>query len=102
MADFTGDGKADVARIYKKTGAVDYYINHGSADTSVAGDGIRFGDLDGDGLDDYLFIDLHGKTTLYLNGGPLSPKRSMAGSGRLRPRESLLLQGRAQVDRKSI
>lgn len=38
----------------------------------MAGDGIRFGDLNGDGVDDYLFIDLDGGMTAYLNGGPQS------------------------------
>ena len=70
LADFTGDGKADIARIDKKSGIVDLYVNHGVADTSVAGDGIRFGDFDGDGLDDYAYIDLQGRITLSLNGGP--------------------------------
>ena len=70
FADLTGDGKADIARIDKKSGVVDLYVNHGIADTSVAGDGIRFGDFDGDGLDDYAFVDLQGKITLFLNGGP--------------------------------
>ncbi|MCJ1470335.1 hypothetical protein MMC07_008980 [Pseudocyphellaria aurata] len=69
LADFTGDGKADVARVFENNGAVDLYVNTGSADTSVAGDGIRFADLNGDGLNDYLFIDLNGSITAYLNGG---------------------------------
>ncbi|MCJ1467350.1 hypothetical protein MMC07_005974 [Pseudocyphellaria aurata] len=55
--------------IHEKNGAVDLYINHGGADTTVAGDGIRFADLNGDGMDDYMFIDLHGKITVYLNSG---------------------------------
>lgn len=42
LADFTGDWKADVAKIHETNGAIDLYINQGSADTSVAGDGIRF------------------------------------------------------------
>lgn len=74
MADFTGDGKADVARVFDN-GAVDLYINNGTADNSVAGDGIRFGDLNGDGMDDYLFIDLNGSMTAYLNGGAQSNAR---------------------------
>lgn len=51
LADFTGDEKADVARIHEKNGAIDLYINQGSADTSVAGEGIRFADFNGDGVD---------------------------------------------------
>lgn len=79
------------------TGAVELYINGGYADNSVTGDGIQFADIgepamhyhsfsclrtllmfmssdgtDGDGLDDYLFIDEDGKVTAYVNGGAQS------------------------------
>lgn len=42
LADIYGTGKVDYCILNAKTGAVEVYANHGSADTSVTGDGVRF------------------------------------------------------------
>jgi hypothetical protein len=45
------------------------WLNTGSGGAFVTGDGTRFADMDGDGLDDYMFINEAGAITLYLNNG---------------------------------
>lgn len=42
LADIYGTGKIDYCILNATTGAVEVYANHGSADTSVTGDGVRF------------------------------------------------------------
>ncbi|KAH8800307.1 hypothetical protein F5884DRAFT_904986 [Xylogone sp. PMI_703] len=69
MADMDGDGKADYIVVDADTGAITVYLNKGTADTSVIGDGIRFADMDGDGRDDYIFMGPQGELTVYLNRG---------------------------------
>ncbi|KAI4262170.1 MAG: hypothetical protein L6R42_002647 [Xanthoria sp. 1 TBL-2021] len=79
LADFNGDGKADYAQVSEK-GAVTLWLNKGSADTSVIGDGVHLADLDGDGRDDYVSLASNaafcivdpksGAIILYKNGGP--------------------------------
>lgn len=64
-------GKADYAIIGDK-GEVDLYINKGTADTSVVGDGVRLADLNGDGVDDYIFLEANAAVRLYINGGEQS------------------------------
>ena len=50
--------------------SIDMYVNDAPlADTSVAGDGTFFADLNGDGIDDKLFIDKDGKVTAFVNSG---------------------------------
>ncbi|KAL8949205.1 MAG: hypothetical protein Q9222_004668 [Ikaeria aurantiellina] len=69
LADLNGDGKADYALI-SDTGAVDFlYLNKGTADTSVIGDGVRSASLSGSGLDDYVWLAPNAAVTLYDNGG---------------------------------
>ena len=51
------------------SGAVELYINGGHADNRLTGDGIQFADINGDGLDDYVFVDTGGQLTVYINGG---------------------------------
>lgn len=82
-ADITGDGKDDYLIVDAITGAVDLYINGGSASTAdnnwrfspfgrIAtglgpGKNVRFADIDGDGRDDYIYLGPHGETTVYRN-----------------------------------
>lgn len=42
-----GDGKADYCYLDAKTGALSVYYNRGIGDTSIAGDGTMFADIDG-------------------------------------------------------
>lgn len=44
------------------------FSNNGTTDASVAGDGIWFADMDGDGLDDKIWISLDGHISVWLNG----------------------------------
>lgn len=44
------------------------FANNGSTDASVAGDGIWFADMDGDGLDDKIWISVDGNMSVWLNG----------------------------------
>lgn len=61
-------GKADYI-VLGDNGEVEVYINKGTADTSVIGDGLRLADLNGDGLDDYLWLEPNAAVHLYINGG---------------------------------
>jgi len=88
FADINGDGRADYLTI-NANGAVRAYLNAGlGADGSwvwlpapypnqviaggigAPGSSIQFGDINGDGLADYLSVDANGAVTGYLNGGP--------------------------------
>ncbi|KAL8897459.1 MAG: hypothetical protein Q9192_002562 [Flavoplaca navasiana] len=60
-------GKVDYAQI-SDNGAVILWLNKGQADTSVTGDGVHLSDLNGDGLDDYVWLAANAAPTLYLNG----------------------------------
>lgn len=64
-------GKADYIVLGDK-GEVEVYINKGTADTSVVGDGIRLADLNGDGFDDYLFLEPDAAVRMYVNNGHTS------------------------------
>ncbi|KAL8735840.1 MAG: hypothetical protein Q9181_002669 [Wetmoreana brouardii] len=70
LADLNGDGKADYVLVYDD-GSIDVYLNHGEADTSVIGDGVRLASLSGKGtgLDDYVWLAPNAAVTLYVNGG---------------------------------
>ena len=57
------------SRLELDDGSADVYLNKGEADTSVIGDGVRFADLTGDGLDDYVWLAANAATKLYRNGG---------------------------------
>jgi lysophospholipase L1-like esterase len=87
LADLTGDGKADYIVVDPASGALNVYINgganpaapngwiwypKGTIATGVApGAKIQFGDINGDGLADYLIVDPNsGAVQAYLNGGP--------------------------------
>ena len=65
------EGKVDYAVIGDK-GEVDLYLNKGSADTSVVGDGVRLADLNGDGIDDYIWLGRNAQVALFINGGQQS------------------------------
>jgi lysophospholipase L1-like esterase len=69
FGDLNGDGKKDYVRVYQQTGAIDVWINTGSGGSYVVGDGTRFADMDGNGLDDYLAISPTGAIILYYNRG---------------------------------
>ncbi|KAJ3489561.1 hypothetical protein NLG97_g5968 [Lecanicillium saksenae] len=86
LADLDGDGLADYLVVDPKSGAVTLWKNGGSAANQAngwlwlpqgkiasgigAGAGVRFADIDGDGKDDYLWLDENGAVTAYINGGP--------------------------------
>ena len=86
LADLNGDGKADYISVDPVTGAVSAYLNGGP--NSAAANGwvwypvgliaggvapgatVQFGDLNGDGLTDYLIVNpTTGAVQAYLNGG---------------------------------
>ncbi|KAK7973640.1 elongation factor Tu GTP binding domain-containing protein [Apiospora arundinis] len=70
LADLDGDGKDDYAYI-DANGAIQLWWNRGTADTSMAIDGVRFADIDGDGVDDYVWLDAAtGAPTVFVNKGP--------------------------------
>ncbi|KAJ3467994.1 hypothetical protein MRS44_005558 [Fusarium solani] len=70
LADMDGNGKADYIWV-DETGGVNLWHNRGSADTSMAIDGLRFADIDGDGVDDYIWVDPEtGAPSVRLNMGP--------------------------------
>lgn len=54
FGDLKGDGKIDYLILDADTGAVDLWQNQGSADASVAGDGIHFAE--------YVITGLHRRT----------------------------------------
>ena len=62
--------KVDYLIVNDTNGAISAYLNNGAADTAVTGDGVRIADLDGDGIDDYLAVDVKGAVVAYRNGGP--------------------------------
>lgn len=64
-------GQADYIVLGDK-GEVEVYINKGTADTSVVGDGVRLADLNGDSIDDYIFLERDAGVRLYINGGEQS------------------------------
>lgn len=64
-------GKADYI-VLGDRGEVEAFINKGTADTSVVGDGVRLADLNGDGFDDYIFLEPNAAVRLYINGGEQS------------------------------
>ncbi|KAL8924334.1 MAG: hypothetical protein Q9208_004115 [Pyrenodesmia sp. 3 TL-2023] len=68
MSDVTGDGKADYIMIAPQSASLAVFANNGSGDASVAGDGIWFADMDGDGLDDKVWISVDGHMSVWLNG----------------------------------
>lgn len=67
FADFTNDNKADY--FTQTSDGIQLSASQSSGLAYVTGDGTRFADLNGDGLDDYIWMDIHGAITLYLNGG---------------------------------
>ncbi|KAH7114166.1 SGNH hydrolase-type esterase domain-containing protein [Dactylonectria estremocensis] len=70
LADMDGNGKVDYIYVDDK-GAVQIWHNRGSADISMAIDGLRFADIDGDGIDDYIWVEPDtGAPHVRLNMGP--------------------------------
>jgi hypothetical protein len=81
FADVNGDGRDDYLWIHPDTGAVTAYYNlpgtgqggiswvgHGEIASGMgSGSGVRFGDINGDGRSDYLFVDGAGAVSLWLN-----------------------------------
>ncbi|KAL8899225.1 MAG: hypothetical protein Q9207_006306, partial [Kuettlingeria erythrocarpa] len=68
MSDVTGDGQADYIMVAPQSASMAVFANNGTTDASVAGDGIWFADMDGDGLDDKIWISLDGHISVWLNG----------------------------------
>lgn len=62
-----GDGKDDYVYIGEH-GALSVWYNRGSTDDSMAIDGLRFADIDGDGVS-YLLIMTYGSCTNGAAGG---------------------------------
>jgi hypothetical protein len=88
FADINGDGKADYLVVYDN-GTVDCWVNDRSSDTGIFtwtaqgqivtgqghdGPGVIFADINGDGLDDYLWVSELGDVTVYLNDASNPPK----------------------------
>jgi lysophospholipase L1-like esterase len=83
LADLNGDGKDDYAWVDPVTGAITLDLNGGyTAGSGVNwiykgviasgigdGPGVLFADINGDGLDDYLWVAPNGDVTAYKNGG---------------------------------
>jgi len=88
FADINGDGRADYLTV-NANGAVRAYLNAGlgtdggwgwipapypnqviAGGIGAPGSSIQFGDINGDGLADYLSVDANGAVTAYLNMGP--------------------------------
>lgn len=94
FADIDGDGKADYLGVDPSSGAVTYYRN-GGANPAAAngwlwipegqiatgigeGGGVRFGDIDGDGRADYIWLSESGAATVYINKVGLIPQNWIA------------------------
>lgn len=58
-------GKVDIAEISDE-GAVTLWLNKGSADTSVIGDGVRLASLSGSGLDDYVWLSVSSSLSYFI------------------------------------
>lgn len=67
LADMDGDGKDDYVYIGEH-GALSVWYNRGSTDDSMAIDGLRFADIDGDGVS-YLSLMTNGSCTYGVAGG---------------------------------
>ncbi len=82
FADIDGDGRDDYLAVNPSTGATLAWINHGgdpagadgwvyrgqiASGQSAAGDRVTFGDINGDGLDDYLVVHLDNSVDAWLN-----------------------------------
>ncbi|KAJ3499558.1 hypothetical protein NLG97_g229 [Lecanicillium saksenae] len=67
LADLNNDNKADY--ITRITHGIQVSRSQCSGLAYVTGDGTRFADLNGDGLDDYIWMDMNGAMTLYLCRG---------------------------------
>jgi hypothetical protein len=86
LADMNGDGRDDYLWVHPETGAVTLYINggytpgggvnwiyKGEIATGVTfGYMVMFADLNGDGLDDYIWVAPIGDAYAFLNGGEKS------------------------------
>ncbi|KAL9022248.1 MAG: hypothetical protein Q9185_000648 [Variospora sp. 1 TL-2023] len=68
ISDVTGDGKADYIHVDPQNGDFDLFVNDGIADVHVVGDGTWLADMDGDGLDDRVWITEDGRISVWLNG----------------------------------
>ncbi|KAL8959199.1 MAG: hypothetical protein Q9193_003895 [Seirophora villosa] len=68
ISDVTGDGKADLILMDPQNGGFDLFVNDGTADVEVVGDGTWLADMDGDGLDDRVWITEDGRISVWLNG----------------------------------
>ncbi|KAL8969093.1 MAG: hypothetical protein Q9197_004527, partial [Variospora fuerteventurae] len=68
ISDVTGDGKADYIHVDQQNGDFDLFVNDGIADVNVVGDGTWLADMDGDGLDDRVWITEDGRISVWLNG----------------------------------
>lgn len=88
FADINGDGKADYL-VAHDNGTVDCWINGRSGDSGIFmwtaqgqivsgnghdGPGVIFADINGDGMDDYLWVSELGEVTVYLNDASNPPK----------------------------
>ena len=83
IADLDGDGLVDYLIVDENSGAVIFWrnggrlrdgswgwTNNGQVIAGVgAGAGVRFADINGDGLDDYLWVAKNGSVTAFINGG---------------------------------
>jgi hypothetical protein len=81
FADINGDGRDDYLWVHPKTGAITAYYNllgtgqggitwedQGEIASGIGlGSGVRFGDINGDGRADYLFVNDAGAVSLWLN-----------------------------------
>ncbi|KAF7561563.1 hypothetical protein G7046_g2578 [Stylonectria norvegica] len=83
LADINGDGIDDYVWVDPKSGALTVDFNPGIVGDKIDwqpkgilasgigdGAGVMFADLNGDGLDDYLWVAPSGDVTAYKNGGP--------------------------------
>jgi lysophospholipase L1-like esterase len=83
LADMFGNGIDSYLWVNETSGAVTLYSNAGYSAGSVTwidwgeiaggigdGPGVMFADLDGDGIDDFIWVSTTGDVTAYRNGGP--------------------------------